>query len=143
MPTDVSSALETTTGRPQACATSSAGATPAQRRDLEHDDVGGAGEGHPQRVLGLADALVGRDRHVDAGPGQGPPERGEPVEVGARLLGVLEVVRRQRRQRGDRLLDRPGAVGVDPHPARRAEHLADGGDAVDVVGAAPGRPAPP
>jgi hypothetical protein len=40
----------------------------AQRRHLEHRDVRGPFAHHAQRILGLADALVSGDRHVDPTP---------------------------------------------------------------------------
>ncbi len=106
---------------------------PGQRRHLDHDDVGGAGDRHAQRVLRLADALVGGDRDVQPGPGQLHPQGRQLLHGRAGLLGVLQVVGRERPQRGQRVLDRPRGVGVDAHLARRPEHLADGGDPVDVV----------
>ena len=62
-PTLVCRAEDTTQGRPQASRHGQRPAHPAQRRALEHGHVRGPGDGHPQRVLGAPDRLVGRDPH--------------------------------------------------------------------------------
>ena len=80
-----------------------------------------------QRILGLADALVGGDQHVDAAP-----QRGQLGHRRARLLEVLEwAVSGQRGGRRDGLVDAPAAVGVDAH---RRHQRANGVDARHVVG---------
>ena len=80
-----------------------------------------------QRVVGLADALVGGDRHVDPAP-----QLGQLGHRRARLLQVFErAVGRQRLGGGDRLVDAPAAVGVDAH---RRHQCAHGVDPRDVVG---------
>ena len=90
IPTDVSIIELTTAGTPAASATVERGAHAAERLLLEHDHVGGVEHAQSARVVERADALVGRDRHVDA-----PPHRGEIVERRHRLLDVLEVVARR------------------------------------------------
>jgi len=86
-------------------------AHPTQRRDLQHRDVGGPGADDVQRIVGLADALVGSDRHVDP-----PPHLGEFGHRLARLLHVLErAVGRQRIGGRDGILDAPAPVRVHPH----------------------------
>ena len=72
---------------------------PAERRDLDDDEVGRLLPGHPCRVVGLADRLVRRDRDVDALPGQHEPQLAQLGHLGAGLLGVLQVVGGQGGQR--------------------------------------------
>ena len=110
-PTEVSTALDTTAGRPHASATRSAGADPAQRLDLDHDDVGRARRPDPQRVLGLADRLIGRDRNVDKST-----QRRELLQRGAGLFRVLERVPAELAEHARRDGDVPAAVGVHPDP---------------------------
>ncbi len=97
---------------------------PAQRRDLQHGDVGRPRSHDAQRVLGLADAFVGGDRHVDATAqlGQFPDRR-------ARLLNILQST--ELAYRFDSFGNRPSTVGVHPH---RRHLLTDGVDACHVVG---------
>ena len=116
-----------------------AGPYAAERLHLEHGDVGRAPAGHQVGVVGAADRLVGRDRDVHAGPGQGDPEGDELVDGPARLLGVLQPVAGQPPQRVGRLPHVPGTVGVDPDPTVRTERVPDGGDPVEVVGSGPDR----
>ena len=85
MPTAESSALDITIGMSICAAIVQHSTHTAQRSDLEHRNVGGAGAHHGQRVVGLADALVGGDRHVDP-----PPQLGEFWHRRARLLEVLQ-----------------------------------------------------
>ena len=84
------------------------GAHAAERLLLEHDHVGGVERAQPAGVVERADALVGRDRHVD--PTTDPRQ---VVERRDRLLDVLEVVAREARDHRDRGVDVPRAVGVD------------------------------
>ncbi|BDZ41291.1 hypothetical protein GCM10025865_05900 [Paraoerskovia sediminicola] len=95
---------------------------PAERLHLEDDDVGGLRADHGERVLGPADRLVGGDGHVD-----GPAHRRELRDVGARLLDVLEPSGGavQHADPGDRLVRRPGAVGIDPDEPARTERGPD------------------
>ena len=79
---------ETIAGTPAASATCERGAHAAERLLLQHDHVGGVERAQPARVVERADALVGRDRHVDP-----PPHPREIVERRDRLLDVLQVVR--------------------------------------------------
>ena len=127
MPTAESSALDTTTGTSIWCGDREQLGDPAQRRDLQHGDVGGPRSHHVQRVFGLADAFVGGDRHVD--------ESAQLGQFGHRRAGLLEVLQRpvggQRPGRLDSLGDAPAAVGVHPH---RRHLLTDGVDARHVVG---------
>ena len=62
-----------------------AGRDPAERLHLEDGDVGGRQPGHPQRVLGPADRLVGGDRDVDAAA-----HRRQLLDRAAGLLDVLQ-----------------------------------------------------
>ena len=82
---------------------------PAQRLGLDHDDVGGAGSPHRERVLGPPDGLVGGHRHIDPAP-----QLGQLVQGGTGLLGVLEAEPVQLTQGAFGLADVPGGVGVDP-----------------------------
>ncbi len=105
------------------------GGEPAERGDLDDDDVGRAEDRGGQRVAAAAAyRLVDGDRH-----GHPQPQLGELLEGAAGLLGVLQAVRHERAERLDGLLERPGGVGVDADPAGRAERLADRGDPLDVV----------
>ena len=61
------------------------GTHPAERRDLDHRDVGGAERGHPLRVAGQPDRLVGGDRNPATAP-----DLGELFDGAARLLDVLQ-----------------------------------------------------
>ncbi len=98
----------------------------AQRSNFQHGDVGGAGADHGQRVAGLADALVGGDRHVDQAA-----QLRELVDRGAGLLEVLQRAgHRQRRGCFDGLRDGPGAVGVDPNRGHQGADRVDPGDVV-------------
>ena len=80
-------------GDARASATVERGAHTAERLLLQHDHVGGVERAQPARVVERADALVGRDRHVDA-----PPHPREVVERRDRLLDELEVVAREHRR---------------------------------------------
>ena len=92
---------------------------------------------HLERVVGPADRLVGRDRHIDAGAGQPAAELGELLDGAAGLLDVLQVEAAQLADRLLRLVDRPGAVGVDPDPAVRAESVPYRLDPGQIAGQAP------
>ena len=129
MPTEVSSARRHDRRQPALRARSrSAARDPAERRDLDHDDVGGLRAHHPHRVLGLADRLVGGDRHVDPAPGQVDAQRRQLLDRGARLLGVLQVRRpasrrsasHGRRPRPSRRWRRPGPAPAGPSASRTA-----------------------
>ena len=74
MPTEVSSAELTTAGRPTGLHHLERAPYPAERCHLDHHEVGGLLARHAQRVLGLADRLVGGDEHVDPGARQRPPQ---------------------------------------------------------------------
>ena len=87
IPIDVSIIELTTAGTPAASATSSAARTPPSGCCLSTITSAASSARESARVVERADALVGRDRHVDA-----PPHRGEVVERRDRLLDVLEVV---------------------------------------------------
>ena len=100
---------------------------------LDHHDVGGTLARHAERVLGPADGLVGGDGHVHAGPGQLHAQGSQLLDRGAGLFGVLQVQPAQGGQRSQRLLDRPGSVGVDADPRGRPQHAPDLGDPGDVV----------
>ncbi len=107
---------------------------PAQRRHLHHHDVGGVLPGHPDRVLGTPDRLVGSHRHVGAGSGQGHAQPGEVADVGDRLLGILQPVCREGSERRARLVEVPGPVGVHPDEPLGSEMVAHRGHPRQVVG---------
>ena len=110
-----------------------AGPDAAEWLHLENGDVGRAPAGDQVGVAGAPDRLVGRDRYIHAGPGQGDPERAELVDRPARLLGVLQSVAGEPPERVGRLLHVPGTVGVDPDTAVRTERVPHGRDPVEVV----------
>ncbi len=136
-PTLVSSALETTTGRPASRDDAERPADAAERLRLDHEDVGGAGLGHRERVIRPAHALVGRDR--DAHVLRAEADLGELVDRRARLLDVLEVERRERVDGVLGLVDVPAAVRVDADAALGAERLAHGAHARDIRAPGSGR----
>ena len=92
----------------------------AERRDLDHENVGRLAQpGYVRRVGGLADALVGGDRHVDAAA-----HLGLLGQRRARLLGVLQctappAAAASAGSASTACVDGPGAVGVDPDPTVR------------------------
>ena len=95
----------------------------AQRSNFQHRDVGRAGADHSQRVAGLANALVGGDRHVDL-----TTHLRQLVDRRAGLLEVLQRAEGGRRFNG--LCDGPGPVGVDPHSRHQRAHRVHPGDVV-------------
>ena len=90
---------------------------PAQRRHLEHDDVGGVCGDHGVGVAWEPHGLVGGDGRVHA-----PPQRREIRDRRARLLHVLEPIepsaargKLQFGERAHRVVNIPRAVRVDAH----------------------------
>ena len=77
-PTDVSCIDVGMAGTPASSASSSAASDTAAGLDLQHQRVGGAELPEPTRVVGSADALVGRDRH------RRPPAQLERAPRGSR-----------------------------------------------------------
>ena len=110
------------------------GAHPAERRHLEHGDVGGVERDDPVGVLGPPDRLVRGDRHRAPGPGQPDPQRGQVLDGRARLLDVLEVEAVERPDGAFRRVEVPAAVRVDPEPAGGTERVAHRLAAGQVVG---------
>ncbi|CKU75302.1 Uncharacterised protein [Mycobacterium tuberculosis] len=101
----------------------------AQRGDLQHRDIGGLSADNGQRILGLADAFVGGDRHIHP-----PAQLGEFGDGGTGLFKVFQrAVGGQGGRRGHRLGDTPATVGVHPH---HGNQLPNRVDTLDVVGQA-------
>ena len=102
---------------------------PAERLDLDDDDVGRVEAGDAQRVVGGPDRLVGGQRDADAAA-----HLAQLLERRAGLLDVLEAAggRVEPRDGQHRGRDVPRGVRVDPDAAGRAERVADRGDAFDV-----------
>ena len=82
---------------------------PAAARDLQAHRVGRPG----LRRAGLGGGLVHRQRHVHL-----RAHRAQRLDAVHRLLGELDARGREVAQVRDRLVDRPGAVGVDPDAPR-------------------------
>ena len=123
IPTLVSRALETTTGRPMSSAIRRQARTPPSGCTLSTATSAASQVTHPVGVLGPADRLVGGDRHVDPAADARPgPRRRAPA---ARRTPGRRRPARARGIRGDRLVDGPRAVDVDADPAVRAERVAD------------------
>ena len=121
-PTEVSSALDTTTGRPASAAMRSAAATPPSGCAFSTRRSAAPARATAQRVVGLAHALVRRDRQrpvVQAGA-----QLGELGDGRARLLEVLEVVRVERVGGALGLVDVPAAVGIDADATLRPQERA-------------------
>ena len=112
MPTAESRALDTTTGMSICSAIRNRAANPAQRGDFQHRDVGAAGSDDTQRVVGLADALVGGHRDRDAAA-----QFGQFGDGAARLLQVFQrPVGGQRVRRGHRLVEASSRRWRPPAP---------------------------
>ena len=131
MPTEVSRADDTTTGSPIRSAICEAGPDPAERRDLQHRDVGGSEPGDPERVLGPTDRLVRGDRHLATR--RRTAARSSTDAHGCSTYSRPPAARSYAGIRSHRRVDVPGAVGVDPDPSGRAERVADGGQPLEVV----------
>ena len=110
---------------------------PAERLGLDHEQVGRARAGDGEGVLGLAHALVGRDRNAEVL--HPAAQLGELLDRRARLLDVLQVELREGVHRVLGLVEVPGAVRVDADPSLGAHRLAHGAHARDVVGEASAR----
>jgi hypothetical protein len=95
------------------------GAHPAERLDLEDDDVARLAQVHPQRVLRSPDHLVGG--HPDVDP---PAQRDQFLQRRARLLDVFEAEPVELTDAGDGGVDVPRGVGVDPDGPTRSEGVA-------------------
>ena len=104
----------------------------AERLGFDDEEVRGSGVRHGERVLGLADALVGRDRHIHV-PGA-TTDLDQLVEGGARLLDVLQVERGQSVDGVLGLVDVPEGVRIHPDAALGTEELTHRLHARDVVG---------
>ena len=115
MPTELSSAEETTHGRPCASATSSAARTPPERLHLEDDDVARLPQVDPQRVGRAPHHLVGGDAHVDPAA-----QRDQLLERGAGLLDVLQADAGRARRCGRPRCRRPRRRWRRPGSRRRA-----------------------
>ena len=85
---------------------------------LDDQHVGGVQPAHLDDVLYAPDRHLGGDRHRAAAA-----ERGQVVEAGDRVLDQLDLEAGEAGQRADRLVDVPGAVGVDPDPDAGADRL--------------------
>ena len=140
MPTEVSSAEETTHGRPCASATRSAARTPPSGCTLRTTTSHGLAQVDPQRVRGPPHHLVGGDPDVDPAA-----QRGQLLERRARLLDVLQPDAVELGDPGGRGVDVPGGVGVDPDRAGGPQRVAHRLDPGEVVGgaSAPARPPSP
>lgn len=130
-PTEVSRAEDTTTGRPARSASPRHVMDPAERRNLEHEQVGGPGPGDGERVLRAAHGLVRRD--ADRADPDAPPLL--PARGGAGLLDVLQAARGtvEHAQPGQRRLDVPRTVDIDPDRPARAQRVAHGLEPLDLV----------
>ena len=137
-PTEVSTALETTTGSPHASATRSAARTPPSGCALSTDDVGGARR--PARPAGPRPG--GSTRRPR--PARPPAGAARPARPGSRRAARRTPARTGRaRAACARRVHVPGAVGVHPDPPVRAERVADRLHPGHVAGAAAGRARPP
>jgi hypothetical protein len=104
----------------------------AKRRHLHHDQVGGTGTGHPEGIVLLAHAFVGRNQYRNAGPAQLPAHFRQAVDVRHRLLRVFQPRTGQPGEGFHRFRDAPASVGVHADGGVR-QFGADGGDPGGVV----------
>ena len=121
-PTEVSSALDTTTGQPGLGDDLERPVDAAERLRLDHQEVGGAGARDGERIVRLAHALVGGDRQLPVV--QPRAQLGELVDRGARLFEVLEVEAGEGVGGVLRLVHVPAAVRIDADAALGAQERA-------------------
>ena len=119
MPTEVSSALDTTTGSPASAMMLERPVDAAERLRLDHQQVGGAGTRDGKRIVRLAHALVGRDRQLPIV--QARAQLRQLVDGGAGLFEVLEVEAGESVRGVLRLVHVPAAVRIHADAALGAE----------------------